>query len=121
MAILLVYIGAAVAFVLGVTVYLMAFSVDHTRVLGTPSIPAENGILTSYGSATIHATVDEVFTALTRFDEYTKWSSFNNYMWEDTTANGVPAVGSKGRFQVSLLGTSPSRTTGILLSRSGSE
>jgi hypothetical protein len=102
MNILIVYAGAAVAFIFGITFYLIAFS-DRRSILGTPNIPAEKGVLTSYGSTTIHATVDEVFAALTNFKEYSEWSSIKNHTWEDATEDGVPRVGSNGKFEVRLL------------------
>jgi len=98
-----VYISAAVGFILIVILFLFAIiqnSVDDASLLATPTIPVQNGILTSFASTTIHASVDEVFAVLLNYKEYSKWSLFSEHKWEETTADGVPLVGTKGTFKV---------------------
>lgn len=106
MAIVTIYIGAAAAFFFGVAFYLIAFSVDQSSLLETPNIPVEKAIITSFASTTIHATADDVFTALTNFKESSEWSSFTNYTWKDAAADGVPRVGDNGKLELKIEGFS---------------
>lgn len=105
MAISILYISAIVCFFIVAVLSLVAFiqgSVNDARLLGTPAIPIQKAIVTSFGTATIQARTDELFKVLTRFEEYPRWSSYTNYQWEKATVdvNGVPRVGSRGTLEV---------------------
>jgi hypothetical protein len=78
-------------------------SVDESRIIATPNIPRENGVLTSSASIKIKASAEEVWTVITNFKDYSTWTSFSEYKWKEVTADGVPMVGSTGSFKVSLL------------------
>jgi len=75
-------------------------SARENNVLATPSIPVQNAVLTSFASTTINASAGEVFDILTSFKDYDKWSSWSHHKWEETAADGVPVVGSKGTTKV---------------------
>jgi len=98
-----VYTSAAVLFVIVVlfSITIILNSVDKSKLLATPGIPIEKATRSSFGSSTIHASVDEVFSVLMNFKDYNKWSLLKDYRWEDTTADGVPLVGSEGSVEVS--------------------
>lgn len=103
MANTLVYTSAGVAFILIVLLFLVAWiqnSVNESRLLATPGIPKENAVLTSFASARISATADEVFKVMLNYKDYSKWSCFSEYTWKETTEDGAPLVGSKGKFKV---------------------
>ena len=100
--ILVIYASATLAFVFGIIFYLV-ISNDRSSILATPSIPVEKGVLTSYGSTTIHATVDEVFAALLNFEDYSEWSAIYNHTWENAMEDSMPAAGSRGKFEVRIL------------------
>jgi len=78
-------------------------SVDESRIIATPNIPRENGVLTSSASIKIKASAEEVWAVITNFKDYSTWTSFSEYKWKEVTADGVPMVGSTGSFKVSLL------------------
>jgi len=98
-----VYTSAAVLLVVVVlfSIAIIHNSVDKSRLLATPGIPVEKAIRSSFGSSTIHASVDDVFSVLMNFKDYNKWSLLKEYRWEETTADGVPLVGSEGSVEVS--------------------
>jgi hypothetical protein len=101
-----VYVSAGAAFVIISIFFLIAFiqnSVDESRLLATPTIPAQNAVLTSFASTKIYATADEVFNVLLNYKDYHKWSSASEYKWKDVTADGVPLTGSTGIFKVSCI------------------
>jgi hypothetical protein len=101
MAVSIVYIGVALcllAFVL-----FLRNSLDRSTMLATPTIPIEKVMLTSYASSIINASSDEVFDVLSNYKAYYKWSTFTDYEWEEIGEDGMPLVGSKGTFKVSLL------------------
>jgi hypothetical protein len=105
MANTLVYTSAGIAFILIVLLFLVAWiqnSVSESRLLATPSIPKENAVLTSFASARISAPADDVFKAMLSYKDYSKWSCFSQYTWQETTEDGAPSVGSKGSFKVGL-------------------
>ena len=102
MANILVYTSAGIAFVLLFVVAWIQNSVNESRLLATPSIPKENAVLTSFASARISAPADDVFKAMLSYKDYSKWSCFSQYKWQETTEDGAPLVGSKGLFKVGL-------------------
>ncbi len=100
MASILLYLSAAIAFIL-VTLFLLMRvakgSVDSSNVLATPNISKEDAVFTSSASTRIKAPPDEVFSTLIKFNSASAWSQ---YKWEDLDADGVPVLGSSGTFKV---------------------
>jgi hypothetical protein len=97
------YLYIAIALLLISSLFLIAIvqnCVDDGRILATPTIPVNNGILTSFASIRINATTEEVFQTLMSFKDYSKWSSFSEHQWEKTTDDGIPLLGSKGTLKV---------------------
>lgn len=75
-------------------------SVDESRIIATPNIPRENGVLTSFASTKIKASVEEVFAVVSKFKDYSAETPFSNFKWKEVTADGVPMTGSTGSFKV---------------------
>jgi hypothetical protein len=93
----------SIAAVLIASLFLIAIiqnSVDESRIIATPNIPREHGVLTSFVSVKIKASVEEVFDVLTKFKDYSTWTTFSEFKWIDVTADGVPMVGSTGSCKV---------------------
>jgi len=78
-------------------------SVDERSIIATPTIPRQNGVVSSFASSSIKATSDEVFRVILNFKDYSTWSPFSEYKWKNVTADGVPMTGSPGSFKVRLL------------------
>jgi hypothetical protein len=91
---------AAFAIVILFLIAAIQNSVDESRLIATPNIPRENGVLTSFASTKIKASVEEVFAVIANFKDYSTWTSFSDYKWKDVTADGLPMTGSTGSFKV---------------------
>ncbi len=98
------YVCTAVAFLLIALVLLIAFlqnSVDQHHLLATPTIPLKHGVVTSFASTKINASVDEVFAVLVNFEDYPKWSSSTEYRWHTHMTDGLLVPGCVGTLKVS--------------------
>lgn len=84
--------SAGVAIFLIAILFLIAViqnSVDDSRLLATPSIAKKDGILTSFARTKINASVDEVYSVLTNFKDYSSWNShISEHKWENVTLGG---------------------------------
>jgi len=100
-----IYLYAAVAIFL--IVFLFFFlapavrnSLAEQSYMETPTIPPAKAVWTSFASIRIKATEDEVFDVITKFDDYSSWSSsISDYKFD---LPGIPQTGSHGTFKVSL-------------------
>jgi len=93
-----IYIGFVVVLLaILFLIIILQTSVDESRILATPTIPVQRGVLTSFASTTIDASVEEVFDVVLNFKDYAEWSRFSEYQWEET---GEPVVGSRGTCKV---------------------
>lgn len=109
MANTIVYISAAIAFILIVLLFLIAWiqsSAKQTRILASPTIPRGNAVLTSFASTRISAPTADVFAVLLKYKDYSKWSCFEQYKWQEIDEDGIPRVGSKGSFEVRFMASS---------------
>ena len=100
------YISAGVAFVTIAILFLIAIaqnSVDEKNLMSTPTIPIQKGVLTSFASTRIKASVENVFAAMINFKGYSTWSAFSDYKWDSVAADGVPLNGTTGSFKVSSM------------------
>ncbi len=75
-------------------------SVDESRLIATPNIPQEKGVLTSFASIKIKSSAEEVFAVVSSFKDYSTWATFSDFKWKEVTADGVPMTGSMGSFKV---------------------
>ncbi|TVY49102.1 hypothetical protein LOCC1_G001180 [Lachnellula occidentalis] len=96
-----IYLCAAVAIFLLITLLFLAPAVqnsfdEHSHV-ETPTIPRAKAVLTSSASIRIEATEDEVFDAITNFDDYSWSSAISDYKFD---LPGPPQTGSKGTFKL---------------------
>jgi hypothetical protein len=104
MASTLLWAGFAVlAIALLFLVAIVQNSVDENSIIATPSIPRENGVMSSFTSIKIRASVEEVFAVMASFKDYSSGTPFASYKWKDKTDDGVPIVGSTGSFRVRYL------------------
>lgn len=72
------------------------------RTLATPNIAKDNATFTSFATVRINASANDVWAAVLAFQHYPRWNSvLRKCMWEETTADGAPFVGSKGIIRVS--------------------
>ncbi len=93
---------AAVAIGIFFLIAIVQHSVDEKNIIATPNIPRENGILTSFASIKIKASVEEAFAVMASFKDYSTETPFSTFKWKNVTADGVPMVGSTGSFNVRL-------------------
>lgn len=93
---------AAVAIGIFFLIAIVQNSVDEKNIIATPNIPRENGILTSFASIKIKASVEEAFAVMASFKDYSTETPFSTFKWKNVTADGVPMVGSTGSFNVRL-------------------
>jgi hypothetical protein len=100
------YLSAAVAFVIITILFLLAIAqnaVYEKNLMSTPTIPIQKGVLTSFASTKINASVEDVFAAMINFKGYSTWSAFSDYKWDSVAADGVPLNGTTGSFRVSSM------------------
>jgi hypothetical protein len=100
------YISASVALVTIAILFLIAIaqnSVDEKNLMSTPTIPIQKGVLTSFASTRIKASVENVFAAMINFKGYSTWSAYSDYKWDSVAADGVPLNGTTGSFKVSSM------------------
>ena len=93
-------IFAAIAIALLFLIAAIQNSVDESRIIATPNIPRESGVLTSFASTKIKASAEEVFVVVSNYKDYSTLTSFSDFKWKDVTADGVPMTGSTGSFKV---------------------
>ncbi|KAE9381641.1 hypothetical protein N431DRAFT_321990 [Stipitochalara longipes BDJ] len=95
---------AALAIALLFLIAIIQNSVDEKTIIPTPSIPQENGVMSSFASTKIKASVEEVFAVMASFKDYSTRTPFSAFNWKNKTADGVPMVGSTGSFRLTIDG-----------------
>ena len=79
--------------------------IDERTLLATPSISKSDASFTSFATIRINASAEDVWAAVLAFQDYPGWNSvLKKSTWAETTADGVPFVGSKGTIRVSFEG-----------------
>ena len=99
------YVSATIALTIvsGILLVVAKNSANPSQIRPTPSIPAENAVVTAFASTRIRATADDVFAAmLENFKGGSYWSLFTEYQWKDKDLDGLPIAGTTGSVRVSM-------------------